>query len=127
MCVLNSRFTKFTSLQSYFCSQKRDVLMASLVTFVHGNLQQMYVTIQPSKQKLVRKRCRKGSIAEAHTAVAVTGYLRTCTFETQFEDLLSRQWGIFAGVMIFCQYGKLARRKLFFVGLNGMKFFLDSI
>lgn len=32
--------------------------------------------------------CRKRSIAEAHTTVAVTGCLRTCTFETQFEDLL---------------------------------------
>lgn len=42
VCVLNSRFTKLTSLQVYHCSPKRSVLMASLVTFAHGNLQQMY-------------------------------------------------------------------------------------
>ena len=66
------------------------------------------MTIQASKQKVVRKRysfecssCRKGSIAEAHTAVAVAGCLRTCTFQTQLEDLLSRQGeSLLGGVMV---------------------------
>ena len=86
------------------------------------------LNIQASKQKVVWKRygfqcppCRKGSIAEAHTAVAVAGCLRTCTFQTQL-DLLSRQGeSLLGGVMVlllswlvwFCQYGKLAKRKLF--------------